>query len=250
MFANKKMSINHQLAQLYSTHWGDLIKHGEQLCPLIQTNPMLLKFDESAFTSASKRILISGQETWGWDEFGTSVEDGMAGYFRFFIERQFYPGYWKSAFWKAFRYFEEEFSRLFGKDNCTFIYQNLSKVGRNDDKTGVTAEIRQLERDHFPVLRDEMAILKPDIVLFLSGPNRDDDIRFHFPDVQFSMAGTESNLRRLAWLSSRDLPVASLRLYHPSYYRAWTNEYRSSVVGLISQRGEPSAPANRASPRR
>jgi hypothetical protein len=100
------------------------------------------------------------------------------------------------------------------------------------------------------VLRDEMAILKPDIVLFLTGPDRDDDIRFHFPDVQFSMAGTESNLRRLAWLSSRDLPVASIRLYHPSYYRAWTSEYRSSVVGLIRQRCELAGAANESQPSR
>jgi hypothetical protein len=229
------MSINQQLAQLYSAHWDDL-KHGAELCPLTPTNPLLLQFDEGAFASASKRILICGQESSGGGRFGLSIPDGMAGYFRFFIKRQFYDDVGRSAFWKAFRYFEDKFRQLFGKDNCTFIYQNVSKMGRSDGENGVTPEIRQLERDHFPVLRDEMAILQPDIVLFLTGPNRDDDIRFHFPDVQLSTAGTESNLRRLAWLSSRDLPVASLRLYHPSYYRAWTNEYKSSVVGLINQR--------------
>src|SRR5258708_7205087 len=232
------MTINAQVGQLYSAHWDDLIKHGAVLCRPIPTNPMLLQLDEGAFSSASKRILISGQENPGCGRFGTSIHDQMAGYFRFFIKRQFYPEVGRSAFWKAFRYFERELRQLFGKDDCTFIYQNLSKMGRYDCENGVTPEIRQLERDHFPVLRHEMAILQPDIVLFLTGPNRDDDIRFHFPEVQLSAAGTESNLRRLAWLSSRDLPFASLRLYHPSYYRAWTNEYRSTVVSLINQRCE------------
>jgi hypothetical protein len=229
------MSINDQLAQLYSAHWDDLIKHGAEVCSPPPTNPLLLKLDEGAFASASKRILICGQES-AWARFGTSIDDGMEKYFQFFIKGGLYSEVGGSSFWKAFRYFEREFRQLFGKDDCTFIWQNLSKMGRFDGENGVTPAIRQLERDHFPVLRDEMAILQPDIVLFLTGPNRDDDIRFHFPDVQLSTAGTESNFRRLAWLSSRDLPVASLRLYHPRYGPASTKEYKSSVVDLINQR--------------
>jgi hypothetical protein len=238
------MSINYQLAQLYSKHWDALIEHGKQLGPPVPANPMLLQFDEPAFTSAAKRILICGQETLGWDVFGTSIKDGMATYYEFFIEGEFYPGYSKSAYWKAFRYFENEFRHLWGKDQCTFIYQNLSKMGRNDGNPGVTAEIRQLERAYFPVLRDEMAILRPDVVLFLSGPNRDDDIRFHYPDVQFGTAGTEIDLRKVAWLSSRDLPAASLRLYHPSYYRAWTNRYKATAVSLIGERVNAKGPSH------
>jgi hypothetical protein len=193
-FANKRMSINRQLAQLYSEHWDDLIEHGAKLCPPVPTNPMLLQFDEVSFSLASKRILISGQESTGSGLFGTAIHDQMEGYYRFFIQREFYPEVGRSAFWKAFRYFEREFRRLFGEHDSTFIYQNLSKMGRYDCENGVTPEIRQLERDHFAVLRDEMAILQPDIVLFLTGPNRDEDIRFHFPDVQLSPVGTENSL--------------------------------------------------------
>lgn len=164
------MSINRQLSQLYQVHWDELIRNGERLDPAIQTNPMLLWFDEPRFSLATKRILICGQETWGWDGFGTSIAEGMETYRRFFIEENFYPGYGQSSFWKAFRYFKTAFCNIYGEQNCTFIYQNLSKMGRNDGPTGVTSEIRQLERKFFPVLRDEVNILKPDIVLFLTGP--------------------------------------------------------------------------------
>lgn len=227
------MNINSKLKDTYQKTWPDLIENGHKITDPIPTNPMLLSFDEEFFSQADKRIMICGQETWGWGDFGSSVEDCMSGYYSFFIEEEFYPGYGKSAYWKAFRFFQSQFNSLFQGQKIQFIYQNLSKIGRNDGETGVTNEIRSLEREYFPVFREEMKLLQPDVVIFLTGPDRDHDIKFHFPDATFQQAGDEPNLRRIAFVSSDDLPAATLRLYHPSYFGAWTEEYRDEAVSRI-----------------
>ena len=226
------MDINVNLLDLYSRHWENLLLNGKSLAPDFPTNPMLLWLDEDHFSTAAKRIIICGQEPWGWDGFGTSIEEGMKSYRRFFVEEQFYPGYGQSAFWKAFRFLKAAICKLFPDDQCYFIWQNVSKMGRNDGNTGVTDEIRQLERKCFPVLREEMALLKPDVVVFLTGPNRDWDITFHFPDATFTpLAGYST--RQMARVRSAALPATTLRLYHPNYYRAFTNSYKARAIDQI-----------------
>lgn len=231
------MALNLNLRSIYESHWQSLVGYGTKIGDPIPANPMLLKFDELAFSRADKRIMICGQETWGWDSFGTSIDAGMNTYQRFFIERGFYPGYGRSAFWKAFRFFERSLSDTFQGQQIQFIYQNISKIGRNDDQTGVTTNIRNLEREHFPVFRKEVTLLQPDIILFLTGPDRDHDIRFHYPDATFNPAGDETNIRKCAWVSSSALPSLSLRLYHPSYFAAWSHQYKREAVSLVSSVG-------------
>lgn len=221
--------------------------NGHRVTGPVPTNPLLLCFDETEFSQADKRIVICGQETWGWGEFGSSIEDCMNGYRSFFIDGEFYDGYGVSSFWKAFRFFESQFAEIFEGQKIQFIWKNLSKIGRNDGETGVTDEIRSLEREYFPVFREEIKLLQPDIILFLTGPDRDHDIRFHFPDAEFSQAGDESNLRRRAWVSSPELPLASLRLYHPSYYAAWSHRYKNEAISLLTNQGEQADAGNRRS---
>jgi hypothetical protein len=230
------MNTNSYLKELYEPMWITLLENGSKITHPVPTDPLLLCLDEDEFEQANKRILICGQETWGWGEFGSTVEDCMAGYRSFFVDGEFYDGYGVSAFWKSFRFFESQLVNIFEGQKLQFIWQNLSKIGRNNGETGVTDEIRSLEREYFPVFREEINILKPDMVLFLTGPDRDHDIQFHFPDVQFSQAGDEPNLRRRAWVSSSELPFASLRLYHPSYYSAWTHQYKNEAVSLLKNR--------------
>ena len=229
------MSINNRLREVYMENWSGLIEHGSKITGPVAANPMLLSFNEKSYAEADMRVMICGQETWGWDNFGASIETSMAKYDRFFIQQEFYSGYGISAYWKAFRFFESKLRGFYQGQNIQFIYQNLSKIGRNDGKTGVTDQIRSLERQHFPVFKQELQILRPDFVLFLTGPNRDHDIRFHYPDLVFSHAGDERILRKRAWVTSSELPCAALRLYHPNYFKAWSNCYKSEALALITQ---------------
>ncbi|HEY1081882.1 MAG TPA: hypothetical protein VGE29_06460 [Prosthecobacter sp.] len=228
------MSINLELQTLYARHLDHAVKHGQGTLPL-PTNPMLLCYDEQRFADSSLRVMICGQETVGWDTLGSSVETGMATYRRFFVERQFYPGYGKSAFWKAFRFFEDHLPGIVGTQKIQFLYQNISKMGRADSRTGVPDSIRQVEREHFNVVSQEMRILAPHMVLFLTG-GRDGDIRFHFPDARFQQAGANPDLRKRAWVASAHLPAVSLRLYHPSYFAGWSRVLKKEYLALISEK--------------
>lgn len=230
------MNVNAELIKLYEPKWRHLLEVGSKITEPAPTDPLVLCFDVTKFSAAHKRILICGQETWGWGVLGSTMEDCMAEYKRFFVDAEFFDGYGRSAFWKAFRFFVSEFQNIYEGQRLQFIWQNISKIGRSDEVTGVTDEIRKLERECFSVFKEEIQILKPDIVLFLTGPDRDHDIQFHFPDVEFSQAGDDPNIKSRAWVSSSDLPFASLRLYHPNYYRAWTNQYKEYAVSLIKNR--------------
>lgn len=200
------------------------------------TNPMLICVDEDRFYSAKNRILICGQETKDWDPFGKSIEHGIATYKNFFIDEKFYGKYGISSFWKGFRYLKSEICKIYNTEDCVFIYQNLSKMGRFDGVNGVTDGMRKLERNYFPVFRKEMEILNPDIVLFLTGPGRDCDIKFHFPDLELARTDTEPNMKKMAWLEAESLPKITLRMYHPSYYAGFSNNYKQKAIQLISQR--------------
>lgn len=205
--------------------------YGNLLIPKIQADPMLLSVDEDIYSTAKVRIMICGQETRGWTN-GNEIMKNMDGYRDFRVNNYHYGGHQKSAFWKAFRYFKSEIDRKYGAEECVYVYQNINKIGLLG-VNGMNNQVRNLERSHFPVVSKEFEILKPDIVIFLTGPSRDHDIKFHFPDLRFAKVGDESDLKRMAWLKSENLPQQSLRLYHPCYYRAFTNMYKNTAIDML-----------------
>lgn len=224
------MSINNTLTELYRKHWDTLHQKGKALT-IPPANPLLLCVNEEEYEAADKKIMICGQETWGWSGWEQSIEATIEVYRKFFLNKEFYPGYGKSAFWKAFRYFENELTRAFSDQKLTFVWQNISKIGRNDKKTGVTPEIRQLERECFPVFSEEMRVLAPDIIIFLTGPHRDLDIFFHFPKAEFK--SVNDRVRRWCRIYQKDLPDVTVRTYHPSYYRGFNNSLKEIILNEI-----------------
>lgn len=96
------ININKQLEELYNKHWDNLIENGKKIQSPVPANPLLIKVDEKIYNQSDLKVMIFGQETWGWHKFSTTIDDGMNGYEKFFINKKFYEGYKKSAFWKGF----------------------------------------------------------------------------------------------------------------------------------------------------
>lgn len=230
-----KGSVNNQLEALYQNHWGAFIENGKKIYEPIPTNPMLICVNEEEYNNSDVKVMICGKKTWGWVPFNTTIADTLHAYRNFFLERNFYGGYGKSAFWKTFQYFEDKLPKALNK-KCTFIYQNVNKVGREDGnpQSNTTENIRNLELHHFPVFKKELIILNPDIILFLTGPGGDNDIKLHFPDLKKTSVKNCPNIKQKAWLLSLDLPEISMRLYNPRHFEAWTDVYRQDVVSLIA----------------
>jgi hypothetical protein len=241
------MSINNRLEVLYKKYWDFFIKEGELLNSknisnekLQLVNPLLLKVDEEEYANADIKIMIYGQETWGWHRLNTSIDEEMNHYLRFFVNDKVWEGKKKSSFWKAFKFFQYELNQYYCDKKISYVWNNISKVGRKKGK-GISSEIRDLERKTFPVILEEIEILNPDIVIFLTGPNRNHDIQFHFKDVTFENIVIDATLKAkkgnkkfksASRVISKDLPRKSVRLYHPSFFGGY-NDVKNDALKII-----------------
>ncbi|MBV35636.1 MAG: hypothetical protein CMP47_09305 [Rickettsiales bacterium] len=229
------MSINQKLHSLYADNWASLQEKLKPLNPRKYTNPFLITFDEELLEKSDLKVMIFGQETKGWgDRFGIldTPEAVIAMYDKFFCQKNFYGGYGTSSFWKAFKYFEKKLQKAHPDKNVYFSWNNINKIGKSNGKTGVSKEARAIEREAFSVISYEVKVFEPDIVIFLTGPNRDGDIKHHFNDAEFTLLDPKSDIRKLAKVSSNFLPVRTIRMYHPSYYGGF-NGIRESALGAI-----------------
>jgi len=183
--------------------------------------------------------MILGQETKGWGStsgFSRCAEEGMKRYKSFYVDKSFYNGYKRSVFWKGFIFFKREIEKQHKGKEVTFIWNNISKIGRPNAKTGVSQNIRNVERNYFPVLKEEIKIINPDVVIFLTGPNRDHDIEFHFSDYKITHSGTSSTQRELAFVNATNLPSVSLRMYHPSYFKGFNKKLKANALELLTKK--------------
>jgi len=234
--------MNLKLKELYENHWDNLLRESNKIIDITPTNPLLLKVNEEKYNNSDIKVMIFGQETWGWHKFGTSIEEGMDRYYNFFIEEQFYKGYGKSAFWKGFNYFKKEINTIFKDKEITYIWNNISKIGRNDGKTGVTTKIKNLERQSFNVIKQELEILKPDIIIFFIG-NRTNDLKFHFSDISFkeiefnNKKVSKRKYKPASYVISKYLPKQSFKLYHPAYFGGF-NYIKNDILKEISHNRE------------
>lgn len=231
------MELNNKLVELYERHWSvfssELNKINSQQ---VFAMPFLLDLSQSL--DDKFKIVIYGQETWGWHD-GQDLENwiakGMDGYKNFFWERKFYTGYGKSSFWQAFRFFEKNIPKMLKAKGIEkepiFIWNNISKLGLSNNSTGVSETGRKLERDFFKVIQDEYNIIQPDLVIFLTGPNRDHDIKFNFNSPEFSPAIEKYSQRKMAKIKLEN--TYSLRLYHPAYFSGFTKEYKKDALFVV-----------------
>ena len=97
----------------------------------------------------------------------------------------------------------------------------------------MTDENRAIERKYFPVVSLEVDILKPDLCIFMTGPNRDHDIKFHFQDCVFKKAFDQYSIREVARIESKK--IKGLRLYHPSYFGGFNNKYKKDIRNLLAE---------------
>ena len=214
------MSINKKLVKLYDKCFNNALKNKKDIKV---SSPLLLKINEAKYNSSDLKVMIIGQETFGWHgEFGSeNINELMDGYYEYLTNNL--RGRNKRAFWKAFHYFEKELNSHFDNKKLYYIWNNLSKVGKYKDK-GMTSSIRNFERNYFSVILEEIKILKPDIVIFFTGPNRDNDIKYNFHNVFFDNMGNPDKIKDKKTYTtahkviSTDLPEKTVRLYHPNYF--------------------------------
>jgi hypothetical protein len=123
--------------------------------------------------------------------------------------------------------------RAVGK-TTSFVWNNLVKIGKNG-LNGRPAPVVLDWQDHlFDLLRQEVAILRPHVVLFFTGPYYDAFLARAFPGVRFDPVAPRT-VRQLARVRVDSLPEHSLRTYHPNYlWRKNFDGWLRDIVAAIS----------------
>jgi hypothetical protein len=180
--------------------------------------------------------MVFGQETNDWEgvfPHEEGVEHILKTYETFYTERQCYRrgGHWWNGIKKLVGVLEGQ-TNASGK-SIAVLWNNLIKVGEAEKKGMPTEGIRDWQRRWFDVTAWEVNELNPNLVIFFSGPHYDWFIQRIFDDAQFQTVNGRTK-SQFARVKSRNLPLDSIRTYHPNYlWRHGFYEYLADIVGAI-----------------
>ncbi|MCM1032086.1 MAG: hypothetical protein NC410_11670 [Oscillibacter sp.] len=190
------MEMNEQLKLLYASKWEAVCNAFQPKTTTRPAYPFLLSTTrwendqpgERWYTDADLRVMVFGQETNGWtggcDDFGTpplpvfnpdvTMEAVMG------IYENFYATYYHSTgfTYNGTRYgsFHHGFNRFVTLMNASlsgkriaYLWNNIVKFGKAEGTGFCGEEIYDVQRQHFMVMAKEVEILKPNLILFLTG---------------------------------------------------------------------------------
>lgn len=257
--------MNKELSELYASKWETLCSI---LKPIVNSEqhkvkpayPLLIDIgrwennvqNEKWYSEADIRVMIFGKETNGWkgreDDFGNpplpifnpaiSVGAVMGVYEDFY--KSHYLGYkfkYNANRYGTFHYGFTKFISLLNEKYPTkqigYIWNNIVKIGRAEGRGFSGNEIYSIEQQYFHVIPKEVEILKPNIVIFLTG-TYDDKIKVNFGESIYSpiFPFAEKEIVRI------ELPNVDFayRTYHPSAHllQGKMDEYYQAIIKDIN----------------
>jgi len=166
--------------------------------------------------------MFVGKETNGWNNQDISLE-GIIDHCIKLAKETMSREYNKSRpFWNFIKKINETINP---EKELNFIWNNINKFGKKKT-TGITGsgrgraskQVLEQENEYFNVFITELEITKPDVVIFLTGPSYDKDIKKKLPNVKFEECPGLKK-RKFARVVHEKLPKKSFRVYHPQYLR-------------------------------
>ena len=223
--------LNIQLNQLYSARWDKLNSEIKEKTDLgyfdfNPTNPLLIQVDdEEAWQNADIRLMFFGQETNSWcSEFNEAAKPDRPGLKYLLNTYDCYfnqEGCWDNPtpFFRGIGRFIELLSEKFPKPlKISFIWNNIIKLGK--DGIGHPGfKIYNIEQENFSVIRDEVKLLKPNLIIFFTGHKYDKEIKDNFGDQEFAKIGPYP-MKEIAKVKIDDVKYA-FRTYHSGYLWRW-----------------------------
>lgn len=242
MLATAGPTLNDQLASIYEEAMArsrEKEKHMSHESSGGPAFPMLIQLPDG-YEQARLKVAFFGQETNGWEgpfNGRKTVEELRSVYHRFVNKGGGFN--YGGQYWNAVKNIQSVFEQL--EPSSRFTAGNVIRIGRWDDKGSPTESVIQWQDHWFDVTRREMELLKPDVVIFMSGPYYDNRIARSFPQVSFEQANARP-LRQFARVVHEALPRHSYRTYHPRYL--WGHgfyEVRSKILEDLQQSRTASA---------
>jgi len=227
--------MNNSLKQLYNSKWTEYYNELQKIWKGDKfvkkpTNPLLLKIDnETDFKKAEIRIMIFGQETNGWYENSDDLESIINAYQDFFGTDYCYS--YGGQFWNGVNRFRSMLQEKYPDKKIRLVWNNLVKTGKSDGRGMPPDYIYQIERNNFEVIKEELKIVNPNVVLFLSGPNYDKIIKDNFGALKYESLAPFSE-RQLSKITLDSVDFC-FRTYHPNYL--WRNNINTYFDRILKE---------------
>ena len=196
-------------------------------------NPLYLKVSEDYMNSPNK-IMVLGQETnyWG-SECGDNgaycgrIEDVISIYDKFYLNKGIKGS--KGPFWNEFRRI------IVGTKmhHTSIVWNNINKVGRLGK--GNVKAIDEIQFKSFRVVADEIRILKPKILVFLTGRNYDHFIQEQVGNFE-TVAIIENNIAEIQF-QNEFADLKCYKTFHPNYlyFTKMNSQVMDRLIGEINR---------------
>lgn len=262
------MGLSYQLELLYDEKWFKLNEALKAHEIAIRT-PLLLslnKYDEGNsekwYTDADLKVMIFGQEVNRWKlpaDKRPIPADIMELYQEFYnenykeVDGNIYFPVRASFFNIGFNGFTSSISEFlreeFPTKRVAFLWNNISKlaaVGSNGTGVSVNSFTHQLEQEFFRVIPDEIEILKPDVLIFLTGVDEKYNTyiaeNFVIRDNPIQLSGLP--IKDVAKLNIESVKLA-YRTHHPAdrssgsdtwmWYHAILDDLKSNLRAMLGK---------------
>lgn len=201
------------------------------------TNPLLLQID-SSYANADLKVMFFGQETNSWGgEFNDGVFDEDVNIqLLFSLYKSFYLERKCESYGKPFWNFMKRIQSYNYPCNVGYVWNNVLKIGKQESGTPQNGLI-DYTKTYFDVIPKEIEILKPDVLLFFTGPKYDEHINKFVGD--FTITSVDGfNTNELCILNFTNLPNRiALRTYHPQFLqrlgKAKLDIYYNRIIEFI-----------------
>jgi len=247
-------TINEQLKELYITKFSEgtpcflqQLREKRRLDNKKErpAYPLLLKINEENYHNADLRIMTFGQETNSWehevnselipidqsiDFIEETVVTFMDHYNRFLNDKLTKKGK-KSPFWNA----HSKILKKLKNSKVEIVWNNIYKIGnKSKNHNKPHSNIRQMENASFDVISKEIEILKPDVLIFFTGPNYEKRVNKKFQINKMIEVSSDISKSELAKFFLEN-GILSYRTYHPNYLqRKKKMDYLKLITDEIS----------------
>jgi hypothetical protein len=228
--------MNSQLRNLYDRHLPALLTLRKQY-PMT-SYPHLIRV-APAYEKARRKVAFVGQQTAGWAPHTVRAAEMEADLPNRLIDgllklyEEFFPPGPVSPFWRAA---QQVYNALVPKGPTDgYVWVNLVKIDENKQGPPVAADQDWFER--FNVLPDELAILKPDVLIFFTGPYYDERMLETFPGAKLiPILETDSMIARVEHPA---LPPHTYRTYHPGFLNRGRWHVIEQLITLCQEQSDP-----------
>lgn len=237
-------TIQGELSNLYTEYLENIFSDSniyEQVLNFKISSPLFIDstVEYGKYVDSDFKVLYIGQETNCWYNENERKSDGLLvdlknnrNYIDSLIARykKFNLGHQYKT--PIFSFMDILVGRLRDKHPSTgFLWTNLLRHDGYNGKVSDEVEKRISYHKNY-VLRKELEILKPNAIVFVSGPNYDYILENSFDGLKKNKIDNKPE-REMCFINHINLPEKTIRVYHPNYHKYKGKDYRCELADKI-----------------